>query len=109
MSIISEEPMSSTRKAAINREVKAWLVRRDLKQSDLAAGIGLTQTGVSKRLSGRVPFTIEELLLVADFLEITLGELLGETILSEKGPRPAVRDEGDEECALRDSNPEPTD
>ncbi|NWN87266.1 MAG: helix-turn-helix transcriptional regulator [Micrococcaceae bacterium] len=108
MTIINESSLSSTRKTEINREIKAWLVRRDLKQTDLGEGIGLTQTGISKRLSGRVPFTVEELLLVADYLEITLGELLGESVLNKKGPRPAMQDEG-EECALRDSNPEPTD
>lgn len=56
-----------------------------------------------------MPFAIEELLLAADFLQVTLGELLGKTILSEKGPRPAVRDKGQKECSPPDSNQQPTD
>jgi len=109
MTIINDSSLSSTRKTEINREIKAWLVRRDMKQVELGEGIGLTQTGISKRLSGRVPFSVEELLLVADYLEITLGELLGEAILNKKGPRPAVRDEDLEECSPPDSNRQPTD
>src|SRR5699024_9212459 len=98
----------STRKTEINREIKAWLVRRDMKQVELGEGIGLTQTGISKRLTGRVPFSVEELLLVADYLELRLGERLSEEILNKKGPRPAVRDEDFEERHPPDSNRQPT-
>ncbi|MGM7670240.1 helix-turn-helix domain-containing protein [Microbacterium sp. A93] len=84
----------------VGLEVKTWLVRAGAKQVDLAAALQLSQTAVSKRLSGRTPFGIDELFVVADFLDIPLSRLLGNELLNERSPRPAMRDEG-----LRDRAP----
>ena len=89
-------------------EVKAWMARLGYRQIDIANALGVTQTQISARLRGQTPFTFEQLIKIAAIMEITLSDLLGDQILTQKHPRPAVQDEG-EECALRDSNPEPTD
>ena len=89
-------------------EVKAWMARLGYRQVDMANAIGVTQTQISARLRGQTPFTFEQLIKIAATMQITLSDLLGDQILTQKHPRPAVQDEG-EACALRDSNPEPTD
>ena len=65
----------------IAAEVRAWLARTDMKQADLAACLGLSQSGVSHRLRGNVPFTVVELDAVAETFGITLYELLGPNVL----------------------------
>lgn len=52
------------------------MARRGVKQIDLAAELGLSQTGVSKRLLGKTPFTINEIAIVAAFLNVPLTQLL---------------------------------
>ncbi|WP_413544431.1 helix-turn-helix domain-containing protein [Citricoccus nitrophenolicus] len=77
----------------LGREIRAWLVRRDLKQSDIADVLGIVQSGVSHRLRGRTPFTFDQLILIAGLLDVSLAELLPAEVLHAKGPRPAVQDE----------------
>ena len=90
-------------------EVRAWMGRRGLRQVDIAQAIGVTQTQISARLRGQIPFTFEQLIQIAAVMDITLSELLGERILNEKHPRPAVRDEGDSQLPQLDSNQQPLD
>jgi len=49
--------------------VRGELARKRLKQSDLADYIGLTQTSVSKKLMGRVVWTLPEMVLVCGFFD----------------------------------------
>lgn len=93
----------------VGREIKAWLVRRGLNQSDLADELGLVQSGVSNRLRGRTPFTLDQLIRIAGLLEISLAELLPHEVLHEKGPRSAPRNEGLQKLPRLDSNQQPFD
>lgn len=60
----------------IATEVKVWQARRRLTQSELAARVGHDQTWVSKRLSGKVPMTVEDLLDFADALGVRAADFL---------------------------------
>lgn len=63
--------MSSTRTSEpILTEIKVWMARRRLNQSELAASIGEAQSWVSKRLAGKVSLTVEDLLRVAGALDV---------------------------------------
>lgn len=73
----------------VSGEVRAWLARRGLRQIWLADTLGLSQSVVSKRLRGLLPFTAPELIKIASSLNISLGELLG-GIVNEKNPQPAA-------------------
>ena len=57
--------------------VRAELARRRLTGSDLAKAIGLTQGSLSRRTTGVQPFSIDELHDVADFLGVSVVDLLG--------------------------------
>lgn len=59
---------------AVNVEVKVWMARRRLNQVELAAKIGVDQTWVSKRLSGKTATTVEDLGMIAAAMDIAAAE-----------------------------------
>ena len=69
------EPTDLNNKVAA--EVRAALARFQLKQSDLAVVLGITQTQVSRRLRGEVPFTLRDVEVVAEWLSTSPAVLLG--------------------------------
>lgn len=56
--------------------VRAEAARRSLRQQDLAASLGVSQETLSRRLTGRVPFDVDELVDVAAALGVDPAELL---------------------------------
>lgn len=53
-------------------QIKAELARRGATQAELAAALGITQSGISRRLTGTQPFRTDELEAVADFLGVQI-------------------------------------
>ena len=91
-----------------------------------------TQSGVSDRLRGKQNFSLDELFTLAGALDLTVGDLLGDSIVSARVPEPSyIEGQGrnkrkvapigfvpngamyqilsGEECALWGSNPRPAD
>lgn len=98
----------------VGREIKAWLARRGLKQADLAIALELSQPSVSARLRGRVSFSVAELIMVAELIGVSLGELLGSDVLqARRSPRTelvgAGASEASEKLLRLDSNQQPFD
>lgn len=56
--------------------VRAELARRQRTQRDLAVAMGLDEHRVYKRVGGRVPFSADEIVLVARFLGTTVEQLV---------------------------------
>ncbi len=56
--------------------IRAHLAVRNISGADLARRIGLTQPQVSRRLSGRLPFTSDDLNAIAAELGLTVVELI---------------------------------
>lgn len=81
-------------KARVAGEVRAWRGRLGTTQKEMADALGLYQPGVSDRLKGRVAFSLEELIILAAYWDITLGDLLGERLVNEKIPVPEDRGVG---------------
>lgn len=67
---------SATRSEALNAEIRAWMARRRITQSEVAGPLGVTQTQVSARLWGRIAWRVDELWIVTDLLGIDLPTLL---------------------------------
>jgi transcriptional regulator with XRE-family HTH domain len=61
----------------VGANVRAELARRGLAQGKLSPVLGISQVQVGARLRGEVSFRIDELQLVADFLEVPLASLVG--------------------------------
>ena len=68
--------MSADRpRAYVAANVRAEAARRGLRQADLAGSLGVSQETLSRRLTGRVPFDVDELVDVAAALGVDVAEL----------------------------------
>ena len=79
----------------VGRHVHMLMWSRQIKQAELATRLGIQQSALSKKLRGHRPWSVDELLITAGFLNTTVAYLVGEI--------------DDEKCTPRDLNPEPTD
>lgn len=52
--------------------------RRRIRQTAVAAALGLTQQAVSYKLNGLRPLTLDELSVIADLLGVSSADLLAE-------------------------------
>lgn len=59
-------------------EIRAWKGRSGLSQERMAELLGIAQQGVSRRLNGYTPFTIDEIAILAEAFGIRPAVLLGE-------------------------------
>ena len=62
---------------ALAEEIRVLLVRRGLKQADLAEALGVTPGAVSHRLTGRTELTVRELGQLSAYFNISPADLLG--------------------------------
>ena len=63
----------------IGRTVRAELARRARSQQWLGEQLGISQANVSRRLLGKTPFDVEELVAIAEALEMDVHDLLPRT------------------------------
>ncbi len=73
---ITEMPKRDAAREIIAAPIRAHLAVKNISGADLARRIGLTQPQVSRRLSGRLPFTSDDLNAIADELGLTIVELI---------------------------------
>lgn len=55
--------------------IRVELARRNFTQADLAKMAGLTESTFSRRMTGEIPFTTEEIDKIAGVLKMTAFEL----------------------------------
>lgn len=87
--------------AAVAEEIRAWQGRRRVSGVRLAAAIGKSQPYVSLRLSGKRPWNLNELEIIAETLGVDIT-MLCRAPDSEVTP---VRDEGEDSSAVIFSSP----
>lgn len=56
--------------------IRGEMARRRRKQTELAAVLGISQSGASNRMSGKVPLTVNELYSIAEWLDVDVTVLL---------------------------------
>lgn len=66
---------TTTTAERIAEKIRAAMAAKGINQTDLGAALGLSQAGLSRRLLGRVEFTINQLERAAEALDIPLAEL----------------------------------
>lgn len=64
------------RRSPVIQALKAEFARHDKTQRDVAEVLGIAQAGVSRRMSGEVPWTVDELLKVAAWLNVPPSRLV---------------------------------
>lgn len=68
--------MPHTPSAETGANVRAEMARRGVSQTDLSNRLGMNQSQISKRLSGTIAFTIDELVAIAATLGVPLSTLI---------------------------------
>lgn len=61
----------------VSSNVRAEMARRGVTQARLAHQLGMAQQSLSRRLRGDTLFSVDELLRIANVLDVPAGELLG--------------------------------
>lgn len=65
--------------ARVGANVRAEMAREGVTQTALANSLGRSQSGLSKRLRGVVPFSVADLVDIAEVLGVDVATLLGES------------------------------
>lgn len=97
---VKEMPSPFARR--VGGAVRALMARHQVKQVELATVLGVNQSGISYRLSGRTPFDVNELATIARLFGMTVADLVQDA----EQPRSDDPDRG-QLYARRDSNPQP--
>jgi len=66
----------------VGASIRSELARRGLNQRDLAERLEISPPSVSRKLSGHLPFSVDELAATAEFLELPVSVLFGERVAS---------------------------
>lgn len=70
----------------VNTRIRVELARSRRNQTDLAKLLGLSQAGVSRRLSGVTPWDLLELELVAEFFGVPLPQFVASDDVAATAP-----------------------
>lgn len=96
------------RAVAVSRRVRGLMAEQRMKGRDLAKALAISPTAFSRRSTGELPFSLDEIEQLAELLGSTEAYLLGFT--DERSPRPASgRGLLGDQYAMRDLNPQPAD
>jgi len=83
--------MQSSAAKIVSRHIKAEMVRNGKTQADLANLLGITQQGISRRLIGRTPFPMAEVITLAAYFGVDVTYLLpSEGEATRKSEQPPV-------------------
>ncbi|HEY3718344.1 MAG TPA: helix-turn-helix transcriptional regulator [Jatrophihabitantaceae bacterium] len=77
--------MASRIPPRIATPIRERLARHGLRQTDLAERLGERQNWVSKRLTGAVPFRLDDLERIAKALDTNVSELCGDELERQVG------------------------
>lgn len=89
----------------VAEEVRAWMARRRISGVKLAERIGRAQPYVARRLNGDVSFDLDDLVQIAEVLEVSIGQLLPPDVLQRR-PRETGVQTTRESLALASRLPE---
>lgn len=68
--------MQSSADGIVARHIKAEMVRNGRNQAEIATLLDLTQQAVSRRLIGRTPFQMAEVIVLAQYFGVDVAYLL---------------------------------
>lgn len=85
MTTKSDTPEMRIMQAAIADEVRALIARRRISGSDIARRMNVEQTWLSRRITGQVPWSVPELMLVLGIMNEDIAKVLaaGQVALDE--------------------------
>ncbi|MGJ9461759.1 helix-turn-helix domain-containing protein [Actinotignum sp. GS-2025g] len=108
MSIAAEE-LNLTSDEAVGINVILWLRRRGKQQMELANWLGLNKASVSRKTLGKTPWSVQDLVSTAAFLDVPISALLPDSVVEEEQKKKARTSEDAQavQSHLRESNSRP--
>lgn len=110
--------MESTRRPAsglsqaVAKEVRVLLIRKDMKQSELATRMGVGEMWLSRRLRGANPIDLDDLARIADALDVHVSDLLPRAdegrLITAAAPRGEIRSGTNERSTRQPERPHRT-
>lgn len=76
MAISSMPARGDSLRDRVAAEARAWRARLGMSQTALAKAMGMSQAAMSDRLTGKTPFTLDELQALADTFGVDPADLL---------------------------------
>lgn len=70
--------------AEVGANIRAEMARRGVAQMTLAAAVGVSQSGLSKRLRGHTPLGVDELLRIAAYLDVPAYDLIPDHLAPQR-------------------------
>lgn len=70
------DPLLDEWQQSLAAQLRAILAIEKIPQADVARAMGMKQTALSRRLLGKVSFTAEELLFLADWMNRNVNEIM---------------------------------
>lgn len=67
-----------TTNQVIGEAVHGYMWRLRISQEQLATALGITQAAVSKKVRGKRPFTVDELIAISEVLDTPVSKILAE-------------------------------
>lgn len=61
----------------VGANVRAEMARRNLSQQSMSQKVNLSQQALSRRMTGQIAFSVDELADIAVALDVTLTDLIG--------------------------------
>ena len=102
-----------TEDQVVGERVRTWLFRRHVMQRELAAHIGVTPGVMSKKIAGKITWSVTDIVCAAAFLGVGIGDLLPDVLVDrrrgENSAPGVVSTSAEPRRARRDSNPQPSD
>lgn len=62
--------------ARVGEEIRFWMYRRGVKQPEIAQALGLSVASVSKKMAGKVSWSVTDLAKAAALLNVSIDELI---------------------------------
>ena len=82
MTILEERfTESATPDTLVGERVRTWMYRRGLNQLDIANVLGIGGTTVSRKLSGKTSWSVNDLVRTAALLDVSISDLLADDIV----------------------------
>jgi DNA-binding Xre family transcriptional regulator len=64
------------RRERVADEVRAHMARQKLSAAKLSATVGIPKATLSRKLNGKTPFLVDELMSICDVLDVDMTDLL---------------------------------
>ena len=76
MAITATYQMTQSVEQRVGEQVRFWMFRRGVRQPELAEKLGVTAASASRKIAGKIGWSVSDLAKAAAVLDVPLSELM---------------------------------